>query len=107
MRIGIDDWHFKEASADLLLLDVFLDNGQHGVMEVNPMKNPAVTNGTIPEMILFCEMPGEKITEEACPARWIARPPSRECPWSNVQVPMALLQQIRDRLGIAQPLQTV
>jgi len=48
-------------------------------------------------------MPGEKIAEGTCPARWISRPPSRECSWSNVQVPLALMQQIKDRLGTLQP----
>jgi hypothetical protein len=104
MKITVDDWHFREAATDTLLLDVFLDNGQHGVLEVNAMKNTAVVNGDIPEMIVFCELPGERITEKECPARWIARPPSRACPWSNVQVPAALLQQIRDRLGTAHAL---
>jgi hypothetical protein len=99
MKISVDDWHFREPDQETLVLDVFLDNGQHALLEVNPMKNPAVVNGEIPEMIVFCELPGEKISEEQCPARWIARPPDRSCPWSNVQVPMALMQQIKGRLG--------
>lgn len=99
MRISVDDWHFREARAELVLLDVFLDNGQHGVLEINPMRNLTAVNGEVPEMIMFCEMPGERITEEGAPARWIARPPSRECPWSCVQLPHALLEQIKQRLG--------
>jgi hypothetical protein len=100
MRISVDDWHFREARAELVLLDVFLDNGQHGVLEINPMRNLAAVNGGVPEMIMFCELPGERITEEGAPARWIARPPSRECPWSNVQLPHALLEQIKQRLNV-------
>ena|SRR2546425_3023079 len=103
MKIGVDDWHFRDPAGDTLVLDVFLDNGQHGVLEVNPMKSTQVVNGDIPEMIVFCEMPGEKLADGTCPARWIARPPNKTCAWSNVQVPMALVQQIKDRLSGAQP----
>jgi hypothetical protein len=99
MRISVDDWRFRDPVDTTLVLDVFLDNGQHALLEVNPMKNPAVVNGDIPETIVFCELPGERISEENCPARWIHRPPDRSCPWSNVQMPMALLQQIKARLG--------
>ncbi len=99
MKIGVDDWHFKYSENDTLLLDVFLDNGQHALLEVNPMKNTNVPNGEIPEMIVFCELPGEKVAEQNCPARWISRPPDKNCPWSNVQVPQSLTLQIRDRLG--------
>jgi hypothetical protein len=101
MKIGIDDWHFREVSGDMLVLDVFLDNGQHAVMEVNPMKNRAVANGEVPEIIVFCELPGEKVSEQDCPARWVSRPPSRDCPWSGVQMPAALLEQLKVRLAEA------
>ncbi len=84
----------------MLVLDAYLDNGQHAVIEVNPMKNLGVPNGDIPEIIVFCEMPGERVAQEGCPARWASRPPSRECPWSGVQVPHALMEQVRDRLGL-------
>lgn len=103
MKISIDDWHFRESSGGMLVLDVFLGNGQHGVMEVNPMKNPAVPNGDVPEIIVFCEMPGEKVSEEGCPARWVTRPPNRDCPWSNAQMPAALMEQIRGRLSETMP----
>ena len=103
MRIDVDDWHFKYSEHETILLDVFLNNGQHAMLEVNPMKNNAVPNGDVPEMIVFCELPGEKLAEGTCPSRWISRPPSRECAWSNVQVPLALMQQIKDRLGLLQP----
>ena len=85
----------------MLVLDVFLDNGQHAVMEVNPMKNRAVANGEVPEIIVFCELPGEKVSEQDCPARWVSRPPSRDCPWSGVQMPAALLEQLKVRLAEA------
>ncbi|MCL4179407.1 MAG: hypothetical protein KJ072_16895 [Verrucomicrobia bacterium] len=101
MKISIDDWHFRDRTDAPLVLDVFLDNGQHAVLEVNSMKDPTVVNGEIPEMIVFCELPGEKISGDDCPARWIARPPNRSCPWSNVQVPMALMEQIKARMQSA------
>jgi hypothetical protein len=100
MKISVDDWHFRDRTEDALVLDVFLDNGQHAVLEVNSMKNVAVVNGEIPEMIVFCELPGEKISEENCPARWIARPPNRTCAWSNVQMPRALMEQIKGRMNL-------
>jgi len=73
------------------------------MLEINPMKNPHVPNGEIPEMIVFCDLPGEKVAEQNCPARWISRPPDRGCSWSNVQLPLALAQQIKDRKGLLQP----
>lgn len=97
MNISVDDWHFREGSAEMLVLDVFLDNGQHALMEVNPMKNAGVPNGEVPEIIVFSELPGERVSETGCPARWISRPPSRQCPWSSVTLPAALLEQIRAR----------
>jgi hypothetical protein len=99
MRISVDDWRFRDSVDDTLVLDVFLDNGQHALLEVNPMKNPAVINGDIPEAIVFCELPGERISEQNCPARWIHRPPTPLCPWSKVEMPMALSQQIKARLA--------
>lgn len=98
MKISVDDWHFRDRTEDTLVLDVFLDNGQHALLEVNPMKNETVVNGEIPEIIAFCELPGERIAGEGCPARWIARPPNRSCPWSNIQIPMALMEQIKGKL---------
>lgn len=99
MKIGVDDWHFRPSENDTVVLDVFLDNGQHAMLEVNAMRNTQVVNGEVPEMIVFCELPGEKLVEGTCPARWIARPPNKSCAWSNVTPPMALIQQIKDRLA--------
>jgi hypothetical protein len=99
MKFNADDWHFRSSESDALLLDLFLSNGQHALLEINPMKNPGTPNGQIPEMVVFCEFPGEKLAENSCVARWIARPPNKTCPWSNVEVPPSLLQQIRQKLG--------
>jgi hypothetical protein len=103
MKITVDDWHFRERAGDTVLVDLFLDNGQHALLEVNAMRNHEVVNGTIPEMIVFCEMPGEKLSADPCTARWIARPPERHCAWSNVQVTQALMQQLDQRLVSGPP----
>ena len=100
MKISVDDWHFRDRNEEPLVLDAFLDNGQHALLEVNSMRNSAVVNGEIPEMIIFCELPGEKISEQDCPARWISRPPNRSCPWSNVQLPLALMEQIKTKINL-------
>ncbi len=99
MKTTVDDWHFRSPEAEMLVLDVFLSNGQHALLEVLPMKNPAAPNGQIPELVVFGELPGEKLTGQVCPGRWAARPPDRNCAWSAVQIPSALMQQIRERLG--------
>src|SRR5947208_14867097 len=98
MKIGVDDWHFKFSESETLLLDVYLDNGQHALLEVNAMKNLHVCNGEVPEMIVFCELPGEKVAEQNCTARLILRPPDKGCSWRNVQMPLAVMQQIKDQL---------
>src|SRR5690349_9400290 len=99
MKISADDWHFRSFENDTLVLDIFLSNAQHALLEVCPMKNPDAPNGQVPEMVVFCEFPGEKLAESNCVGRWITRPPDRTCPWSNVQIPPALMQQIREKLG--------
>jgi hypothetical protein len=101
MKITADDWHFRPSSDGMLVVDVFLSNGQHAVLEVCPMHKRDVPNGDVPEMIVFCEFPGEKLTDGNCAARWIARPPSKSCPWSSVGLPPALAQQVREKLGYA------
>lgn len=99
MKITADDWHFRSFENDTLIVDVFLSNGQHARLEVTPMKNRVTPNGQVPEMVVFCEFPGEKQADGNCAARWIARPPDRSCAWSNVQLSPALVQQIREKLG--------
>ena len=99
MKIGIDDWHFRSAASDMLVLDLYLDNGQHALLEVFSMNNPHAAHAHIPEMVVFCELPGEKMSDNCGPGRWISRPPERNCQWSNVQAPPALMEQIRSRLG--------
>jgi hypothetical protein len=99
MKISVDDWHFRTAEGDSLVLDLFLDNGQHALVEVNPMRNLHLVNGEVPEIIIFGEFPGESLQEASPPARWIARPPAQQCPWSHVQLPPVLFQQIQQHLA--------
>ena len=99
MKINVDDWHFQPPQDDTLAVDLYLDNGQHALLEVNAMKNSAVPNGEMPEMIVFCEASGERLTEPERAARWIARPPSRDCPWSNVSLSPTLHRQILEHLA--------
>jgi hypothetical protein len=99
MKITADDWHFRPPQNGSLIIDVFLSNAQHALLQVNPMKDPAIINGQIPEMIVYCELLGEKIKEGPCPARWISRPPQKACEWSHVEIPPALMQQIKQKLG--------
>ena len=99
MKITADDWHFRPGESTTVVADLFLSNGQHALLEVNAMRDAAVTNGQIPEMIVFCEFLGEKLTEGTCRSRWVSRPPDKTCPWSNVEIPPALLQQIKRKLG--------
>src|SRR5258708_2833311 len=100
MKTSVDDWHFRPSQDDLLVLDAFLSNGQHALLEVSPMQNRNAPNGDIPEMVVFCEFPGEKIAEHNCTARWITRPRGRDCPGSNVQTPPALMQQTGENLAL-------
>ncbi|MEO8428840.1 MAG: hypothetical protein ABI651_17205 [Verrucomicrobiota bacterium] len=99
MNINIDDWNFKVLQKNTLAVDVFLDNGQHGLLEVFPLKNLDGTLNEVPETVMFGELSGETIQDGQNVARWISRPPQRSCPWSRVQVPPALWQQIAERIA--------
>jgi|SRR5689334_5848085 len=100
MKIRADDWHFRCVEGGAIVFDIFLSNAQHALLEAYPMKHPESPNGQIPELVVFCEMPGEKIAAGGCVARWITRPPDRSCPWSNVELPPSLMVQIQQRLGM-------
>jgi hypothetical protein len=99
MRITADDWHFRGVVDGTVVFDLFLDNGQHALLEVNPMWNQHVVNGDIPEIVVFCELPGERLQNDTGTARWLSRPPERRCSWSNVELPPALWQQIKNRVA--------
>ena len=98
MKIPVDDWHFKSLEGDCLVVDLYLLNGQHAILEAHPMKDEQAPDGDIPEMVVTGEMPGEKVHEEGMRRRWIARPPSASCEWSHVELSGALLRQIQERL---------
>jgi hypothetical protein len=101
MRIIVDDWHFVPPPDDgsVVAVDLFLDNGQHARLEVIPLINPYSEAEQIPELVVKCEMPGEKLHMETPTRRWITRPPDRCCEWSHVELSPTLIRQINDRLS--------
>jgi hypothetical protein len=107
MKIHADDWHFNLAENDILLVDLYLDNGQHALLQVNPLRNPKLNLPQTPEMIVYCEMPGERLSEHGNVPRWIARPPERACPWSHVELPPVLGEQIKERLALQEHVEQV
>ena len=101
MKLNVDDWHFTTTPNpnSVVAVDLYLDNGQHARLEVIPLINPYVEADQIPEIIIYCEMPGEKLLEEPEPRRWITRPADRSCEWSSVELSPTLIRQINDRLA--------
>jgi hypothetical protein len=98
MKTTIDEWRFLTTEEGILLADVYLSNGQKAELEINPLINPKKPEEVHLEMIVFCEMSGERVVEGRGPGRWISRPPDRSCTWSSVEVPPALARQIELRL---------
>jgi len=98
MKIPVDDWHFRSIENDVILYDIYLANGQHAIMEVNPLLNPKAGGEMVPEIIVFCELSGEKIEEGTCHPRWLSRAPDNNCMWSHVEVPTALHRHIEEQL---------
>lgn len=102
MRLNVDDWHFTNSPNRncVVAVDLYLDNGQHARLEVIPLINPNVEEDQIPEIVVLCEMPGEKLSQEPEPRRWISRPADRTCEWSTVELSPTLIRQINDRLVV-------
>jgi hypothetical protein len=103
MKIQVDDWHFQPPESEFLVVDLYLDNGQHALMEVHPLYYLRLRPSKLPEIIVHCEMPGEKLDEVPHLCRWIYRPPDRNCAWSRVEIPPVLLQQINYRIVMLAP----
>lgn len=103
MRLTADDWHFVNTPNDgsVVAVDLFLDNGQHARMLVYPLINPNWQGEQIPEIVVLCEMPGEKLTSENQTRRWITRAPDKSCSWSGVELSATLIRQINERLDAA------
>lgn len=99
MKIKVDDWHFMPAQANHMTVDLFLENGQRGLLDVRPLEYLANGQPAGSEMIVWCEMPGETLADQAAgKARWITRPPDATCPWSRVEIPNCLQAQIAEHL---------
>lgn len=105
MKTQVDDWQFRATENETLAVELFLDNGQRAILEVLPLIYSRTDTAAGCEMIVWCEIPGEVPDDGTCKARWIHRAPDASCPWSHVELPPALLQQIDEQLaaGHGQP----
>ena len=106
MKITADDWHFIDPVSDgsVVAVDLFLDNGQHARLEVFPLVNPYCRGEQVPEIRVFCELPGEKLHgSQPLPQRWLTRAPDCSCPWTHVEISGTLVNQLNDRLSTVIP----
>jgi len=105
MKTRVDDWQFRATENEVVAVELFLDNGQRAVLEVLPLVYSRTAAAAGCEMIVWCEIPGEVLDDGTCKARWIQRAPDASCPWSHVELPPALLEQIDEHLaaGSGQP----
>ena len=101
MKYQVDDWHFRPTENDVVAAELFLDNGQKAILEVLPLIYSQTQTAAGSEMIVWCELPGEMSDEGTCTARWISRPPDTKCPWSHVELPPVLAEQINEKLATA------
>jgi hypothetical protein len=100
MKYNVDDWKFVAPAARgcLVAVDLFLDNGQQARLEVYPLVNPWAGGEQTPEIIVFCEMPGETFHRPPLARRWIARAPDASCEWSRVELSPTLIRQLNEQL---------
>ncbi len=103
MKLNADDWKFITPTTlgCVVAVDLFLDNGQHARLEVFPLFYSHATGEQIPEIIVYCEMPGEKLHQQPETKRWISRPLDKSCPWSSVELTPTLIRQINETLDAA------
>lgn len=103
MKLSADDWKFITPTTlgCVVAVDLFLDNGQHARLEVFPLFYAHATGEQIPEIIVYCEMPGEKLHQQTEVKRWISRPLDKSCPWSSVELTPTLIRQINETLDAA------
>lgn len=100
MIIQVDKWHLL-AEPDpgcSLSYEVQLENAQLARLDVVALVNPFQSGPPTPEIYIYCEMPGERITDPAPVRRWIARPPHSGCEWSRVELPDKLAKEIHTLL---------
>lgn len=98
--LNVEDWRFVAPATlgSAVAVDLFLDNGQHSRLEVFPLFYPQGAGEQIPEIIVYCEQPGEKMNRHQEFKRWISRPPEKDCPWSQVELSPALIRQLNEML---------
>ena len=103
MKLSVDDWKFITPTTlgCVVAVDLFLDNGQLARLEVFPLFYAHATGEQIPEIIVYCEMPGEKLNQQTEVKRWISRPLDKSCPWSSVELTPTLIRQINETLDAA------
>lgn len=103
MKLNVDDWQFVAPTSPgcAVAVDLFLDNGQHARLEVFPLFYTHASGEQIPEIIVHCEMPGEKLHQPPAAKRWISRPPDKGCMWSHVEMSPTLVRQLNEMLATA------
>lgn len=101
MRLKVDDWQFLAPTTpgSVLAVDLYLDNGQQARLEVSPLFYTEPTGDQIPEIVVYCEMPGERLRGHSEVKRWISRPPDKLCDWSHVELSPTLIRQINEMLA--------
>ncbi len=100
MRLNVDDWQFLAPTTPgtVLAANLFLDNGQQARLEVSPLFYADPTGEQIPEIVVYCEMPGERLHRHSEVKRWLSRPPDKSCAWSQIELSPAFVRQINEML---------
>lgn len=106
MIIQIDKWSLLPAPDPgcSLSYDVQLENAQRARLVVVALINPFLAGPPVPEIYVYCEMPGERFDQGEPVRRWIARPPHAACEWSHVELPDKLAKEIQTLLAAESPL---
>ncbi|MEW6304592.1 MAG: hypothetical protein AB1705_14045, partial [Verrucomicrobiota bacterium] len=99
-----DDWSFRTEVDERkqVSVDLYLNNGQRAILEIHPLLNPYSGGEQVPEVIVRCEMSGERPDHPSETRRWLSRAPDKSCEWSSVELSESLVRQINARLASAQ-----
>jgi hypothetical protein len=101
MIIQVDKWQvLGQADAGCSFsYDLRLENAQIARLNVVGLINPFQAGPPVPEIFVYCEMPGERLDHGGQVRRWIARPPHSACEWSHVELPDQLMKEIHALLS--------
>lgn len=101
MIIQVDKWQLlsEPDPGCSFSYDVQLENAQLARLDVIALVNPFQTGPPAPEIYIYCELPGERLTHSEPVRRWIARPPHSACEWSHVELPDKLTKEIHTLLS--------